>query len=156
MLSWQLKPYSKPYQAPLTHIAYVLQKTFKEDLERLQQQDIITPLGIDEAVEWCNTFVLLHKLNGKVRLCLDPARLNHAFIRPVHRGLTLNDIFPKLNYIQFLSLIYANSWYHNLKLAEISSYFTTFVCQFGRYEYKRLPFNEKLTRYSKVYQMCLV
>ena len=30
------------------------------------------------------------------------ARLNQALIRAVHRGLTLNDIFPKLNNAQYL------------------------------------------------------
>ena len=42
---------SKPYQVPPGCIAYELQKLFKEKLERLQQQDIITPLGIDEMAE---------------------------------------------------------------------------------------------------------
>ena len=32
------------------------------------------------------------------------------------------------------------SGYHNLKLDDISSYLTTFACQFGRYRNKRLPF----------------
>ena len=50
MISLQLKPESKPYQAAPRHIAYALQKPFKDELERLQQQDIITPLGIDETV----------------------------------------------------------------------------------------------------------
>ena len=31
--SLQLKPYSKPYQAPPRHVAYALQKPFKEELE---------------------------------------------------------------------------------------------------------------------------
>ena len=52
----------------------------------------IVPLGMDETLEWCNSFVLVPKVNGKVRLCLDPARLNKSLIRPVHRGPTLNDI----------------------------------------------------------------
>ena len=56
--------------------------------------DIITPLGVDEMAEWCNSFVLVPKANGKVRLCLDPARLNEVLIRPFHRGPTLNDILP--------------------------------------------------------------
>ena len=97
---------------------------FKEELERFQQQAIITPLGIDEMTEWCNIFVLIPKPNGKVRLCLDPARLNQVLMRASHRGLTL-------------------ACYHNLKR---SSYFTTFTCQFARYRYKRLPFGEALTR----------
>ena len=92
--------------------------------------DIITPLGIDETMEWCNTFGLVYKANGKVRLCLDPARLNQALIRPVHWGPTLNDILPKLNNVQYMSIIDASSGYHNLKLDKQSSYLTTFSCPF--------------------------
>ena len=68
----QLKPDSKLYQAPPRCVAYVLQKPFKEELECLQEMDIITPLGVDEMAERCNSFVLVPKANGKVTLCLDP------------------------------------------------------------------------------------
>ena len=80
------------------------------------------------------------KPNGKVRLCLDPGRLNQLLKGLVHRGPTCNDIFPKLNNVQYLSLTDVCSWYHNLKLDERPSYFTTFACQFGRFRYRRLPF----------------
>ena len=98
------------------------------------------PLGVDEMVEWCNSFVLVCKVNGKVRLCLDPARLNQALIRPVHRDPTLNDILPRLNNVKYMSIIEASSGYHNLQLDTKSSYLTTFPCPFGRYQYKHLPF----------------
>ena len=90
---------------------------------------------IDETLEWCNSFVLVPKANSKVRLCLDPVQLNQALIRPVHRGLTLNDILPQLNNVQYMSIINTSSGYHNLKLDKKSSYLT-----FGRYWYKHLPF----------------
>ena len=102
--------------------------------------DIITPLRVDKTLEWCNSFVLVPKAYGKVRLCLDPAWLNQALIRPVHRGLTLNDILPKLNNVQYMSIIDASSGYHNLKLDKQLTYLTTFSCPFGRYQYKCLPF----------------
>ena len=70
--SLQLKPDSKPYQAPPRCIAYALQKPFKEELEHLQELDITVPLGVDKMAEWCNSFVLVPKANGKVQLCLDP------------------------------------------------------------------------------------
>ena len=79
-----------------------------------------------------NTFVLVPRSNGKVRLCLDPVRLNKAPIQPVHRGPTLNDIFLKLNNVKYLPVIDTGSGYHNFKLDERSSYFTTFACQFSR------------------------
>ena len=125
---------------PLRHIAYAPQKPYKEELQYLQQQDIITPLSINETDELCNSFILVPNPNGKVMFCLDPARLNQALIKPVHRGSTLSDVFPRLNYVQYLSLVDASSGNHNLKLDERSSYFTTFAYQFGRYRYKRLPF----------------
>ena len=39
-----------------------------------------------------------------------------------------------------MSIISANSGYHNLKLDKQSSYLTTFSCPFGRYQYKQLLF----------------
>ena len=78
-------------------MAYELQKTFTEELDHLQKQDVITTLGVDETAEWCNSFVLVSRTNGKVKLCLDPVRLNQALIRPIHRGPTLNNILLKFN-----------------------------------------------------------
>ena len=138
--SLQFKPDSKQYQVPPSHTAYALQKPFKEELEHLQGMDIITHLGIDEMAEWCNRFVLVPKANGKVWLCLDPARLNQALIRLIHRGPTLNDILLRLNNVQYMSIMDASSGYHNLKLDIQSSYLTTFACQFGRYRHKCVPF----------------
>ena len=137
--SLQLKPDSKPYQVPPRQVAYALQKLFKEEIEHLQELDIIVPLGIDEMAEWCNSFVLVPKANAKVWLCLDPVWLNQALIRLIHRVPTLNDILPKLNNVQYMSIINASLGYHNLKLDKQSSYLTTFACLFGRYRYKHLP-----------------
>ena len=131
--SLQLKPNNKLHQVPPRHVAYALQKPFKEELEWLQKMDIITPLGVDETVEWCNSFVLVSIANGKVMLCLDLERQNQALIRPIHRGPMLNDILPKLNNVQYMSIIDVSSGYHNLQLDTKYSYLTTFVCPFGRY-----------------------
>ena len=102
--------------------------------------DIISPLGVDKTSEWCNSFVSVPKANNKVSLCLDTVQLNQALIRPVHRGPTLNDILPRLNNVQYMSINNMSSGYHNLKLDVQSSYLTTFSCPFGRYQYKHLPF----------------
>ena len=125
---------------PPRQVAYALQKPFKEELEHLQQMDIITPLRVDETAECCNSFLLVPKTNGKVRLCLDLVWFNQALIRPIHRGPTLNDILPRLNNVQYMSIINVSSGYHNLWLDMQSSYLTTFSYPFGRFWYKHLPF----------------
>ena len=63
-------------------------------------------------------------------------RLNKALVRPVHKGPTLNGIFPKCTN---LILTDTSSRYHNLKLHK-KSHITTFAYQFGRYRYVRLLF----------------
>ena len=61
-------------------------------VERLQEQQLLAPLGVDEIAERCNTIVKVHKPNDTVCLCLDLMRLNQALIRPVHRGPTISVI----------------------------------------------------------------
>ena len=94
---------------------------------------MIVPLGLDETSKCCNVFVLEPKANGKGRLFIDPARLNKALIRPVHRGPMLNHILPRLAGVKYLMLGDVSSGYHNLKLDDKSSYLTAFSCLFGRY-----------------------
>ena len=138
--SLQFKPNSKPYQVPPRHVAYGLQQPFKEELKHLQEMDIISPLGVDKMVQWCISFVLAPKADGKVRLCLDPAWLNQTLIRPIHRGLTLNDILSRLKNVKYISISDVGLGYHNLQLDTQLSYLTLFICLFGRYRYKHLPF----------------
>ena len=60
--------------------------------------------------------MLLAKANGKVRVCLDQARLNKVLTRPVPRGSTLNDILLRLAGMKYISLIDESSDYHILQL----------------------------------------
>ena len=136
--SFQVKRDIRPYQVPPRCVAYALQKPFKDELDWLQKYHYTT--RADEMAEWCNSFVLVPKANGKVRLCLDPAQLNQALIRPINRGPTLNSMLSMFNNVKYISIIDASSGYHNLKLDDKSSYLTAFEYQFGRYRYKQLLF----------------
>ena len=73
------------------------------------------------------------KVHGKVKLCLDPARLNNVLIRPVPIGSKLNDVLPRLAGIKYFMFIDVSLGYHNPKLNEKSSYLTIPFCPFDRY-----------------------
>ena len=47
-------------------VAHALQESLKEEMENWQKQQIIVSLGVDETSEWCISFVLVPKANGKV------------------------------------------------------------------------------------------
>ena len=92
----KVKKGSHLYQVPPRRVAYALEKPLKEKLEWLQTQRISIPLGADKIYEWCNSFILVPKANGKLKLCLDLVQINEALIRPIHMGPVLNDILLRL------------------------------------------------------------
>ena len=67
----QFKEDVKPYQVPLRCITYALQEPFRKELEKLQDQQILAPLVVDETAEWCNSFVIVCILKSTVCLFLD-------------------------------------------------------------------------------------
>ena len=135
-----LKEGVTPYQAPPRRVAYSMQDPLKEELDRLVKENILVKLDADTKSEWCNSFVCRPKPAGGIRLCLDPAKLNAAIIRPVHRSKTMDDIKPKLEGAQYFSILDLKSGFWNLELDYESSLKTTFATMHGRYRYTRLPF----------------
>ena len=128
----QVREDSCLYQVQSRRVAYALQEPIREELDRLQKRKEMVLLDVDEISEWCKSFLLVLKANCKVKLCLNQARLNKVLIRPIHRGLTLNDILPSLAGINYLMLIDGSPGYHNINLDEQPSYLTNFSCPFGR------------------------
>ena len=77
-------------------MANAFKEVFKKELDCLQQQ-IIVPWGKDETCRGAH-FLLLSKPNDSLSLSFDRARFNQAFIIPVYRGPTINDVFPGLTH----------------------------------------------------------
>ena len=106
---WHIQAAGERGQQPISslprRVVYALQEPIKEELERLKRKQQIVPIDIDKMSEWCNSIVLVPKANSKVRLCLDPARLTKVLIWPMHKGLTLNDILPRIADVKYLTLI---------------------------------------------------
>ena len=87
-----------------------------------------------------NSLVYRRKLNGKLRICLDPKDLNKAIFREHHMIPTLEEILPKLSGAKYFSIVDAKCGYWNVVLDQESSYITTFNLPFGRYRFLLVPF----------------
>ena len=73
-----------PVQKPPRRVPIVLKDKFKQELDAMEAQGIISKYdGCDISPEWLNRFFIVKKPNGSLRVCLDPTDLNKEIIRPV-------------------------------------------------------------------------
>ena len=62
-------------------VAILLLKAVEHELQRIEQLLVIK---LKEPTEWCAGMVLVPKVNGKVRICIDLTNLNKSVKREHH------------------------------------------------------------------------
>ena len=68
-----VKPHSTPVQKPLRWVAIAMRDKFKQELDSMEAQGIISKYdGHNATPEWLNSFVIVNKPNGSLCICLDP------------------------------------------------------------------------------------
>ena len=80
--------------------------------------------------EWVSQMV--HKPNGKLRICIDPQPLNAALKREHYRLSVLDDVLPKLRDAKIFSKLDLKKAYWHVLLDEASSKLTTMITPFDR------------------------
>ena len=91
-----------------------------------------------QPTEWISSLVAVQK-PGKLRVCIDPRYLNRAIKRPKYEMPTVDEVLPKLSKAKVFTLLHAKDGFHQVKLDNESSLFTTFWTPFGRYHYLPMP-----------------
>ena len=54
--------------------------------------------------EWLNSFVIVKKSNGSLRICLDLIDLNKDIIRPICNSQTMDDVVHRLKGAKFFAV----------------------------------------------------
>ncbi len=138
----QIDPSAKPVVHPTRRVPVALRDRLKQELDRTQEQSIITQ--VTEPTDWVNSIVIVEEpQTGKLRICLDPHDLNKAILRPYYPMRSLEDILPELAGSQYYTKLDTRSAYWTCKLSDESSFLTTFNSPYGRYRYLRLPYGLK-------------
>ena len=119
-------------------VPFALYDKFKGELERMENLGVIRK--VEKPTEWVNSFVLVTKPNGKLRVCLDPRSLNDAIKREHFKLPTREEIAAKFADGKVFSKLDASTGFWQMRLNEKSSEMCTFNTPFGRYQYLRLPF----------------
>lgn len=77
---------------------------------------------------------------NKVRICLDPGDLNKAILREHYPMKTLKEIAQRLHGTKWFTTLDATSGYWKIELDDKSSKLCTMIKPYGRYRFKRMPF----------------
>ena len=57
---------------PSRNLPISLQKPVKQELDTLVKRGVL--ITVDEPIPWVSQMAVVHKQNGKLRLCIDPNR----------------------------------------------------------------------------------
>ncbi|GKT36235.1 hypothetical protein ADUPG1_003130, partial [Aduncisulcus paluster] len=126
---------SEPYRRIRRDWAHEIYK----QLVDMEKKKVIRP----STTEYHCATVIVPKKNGKLRLCVAYRPLNK-----VTKGMgqvlpVIDDLFQLLGGTKYYAVLDLTSGYWQLEVEESSKKFTSFVTQFGQYEFNRLPFGLK-------------
>lgn len=131
----------KPVTQQHRRVPFHVRKQTETELKRLQDLDIIEPVG-KEPTPWVSPIQVVKKpkQEGQVRICVDMRAVNKSILRERHITPTIDDIITDLTGSTIFSKLDLNSGYHQIELAPESRYLTVFTTHAGLFRYKRLNF----------------
>lgn len=133
---------TKPVFRPKRPVAYAALTQVEEELNRLQNLDIISPVDYSE---WAAPIVATKKANGSIRICgdystgLNDALQPHQFPLP-----TPDEIFSRLANSKIFSVIDLSDAFLQVEVHENSRKYLTINTHKGLFSYNRLPFGIKV------------
>ena len=67
---------NEPVQKPACRVPVAMKEKFKKELHSMVKAGIISKLDRNTPTPWLNSYVIVKKPNGSLRICLDPTDLN--------------------------------------------------------------------------------
>ena len=133
-------PAVPPRVNPPRKTPIALKYAIRSSLDSIVEADVIRKVHENEPTEWVSSLAYAKKINGSLRICLDPKFLNQALKRPHHNIPTLEELNHKFTGARYFSKLDARAGYWGVQLHKYSQLLTTFQSPYGRYAFKRLPF----------------
>ena len=107
---------NEPVQKPAHRVPVVMKDKFKWELESTEKVGIISRLDRNTPTPWLNSYVIVKKPNGSLRICLDPTDLNKYIAHPVCNSRTLDDVSQQLKDAKYFN-VFATKGFSHLPLS---------------------------------------
>ena len=137
-----------PVVAPPRRVPASLKGQLKQELDRLQEIGVITP--VDEPTQWVSGLAVAVKKTGALRICLDPRPLNTALRRERYQLPVLEDILPELSEARIFSTVDLKSGYWHCVLARECGALATFATPYGSHFKSRREPGEATAKMSRL------
>ena len=133
----------------------MIREQFKNELDNIVSQGILTKLddANKNAPEWLNSFVIVKKLNGNLRICLDPTDLNPYIVRPVRNARTLDEIINLLKDAVHFTVFNSTKGFFHVPMDEASKLLTAMLTPVGIYLYNVLAMG--LSNATDIFESCM-
>lgn len=136
-----LKENVQPVFKPKRPVAYAMQHLVEEELQRLQNIGVITPITCSD---WAAPIVVTRKANGEIRICADYSTgLNKALESHQYPLPLPQDIFAKLAGATVFSHIDLADAFFQVPIDENSDHLLVINTHLGLFKYNRLNFGVK-------------
>ena len=98
---------------------------------------------VDTPTDWCSGMIVVPKPDGRIRICVDFAKLNESVLRETYHLPKIDNLLAQIKESKFFSKLDCNSVFWQEKLDPDSRLLTTFITPFGRFCFNRMPFGIK-------------
>ena len=143
-----------PVQKPPRKVPLAMKEKFKKELDSMEAQGIISKFdGRDMSPEWLNSFIIVKKPNGSLRICLDLTDLNKEIVRPVCNTQTMDDIVEKLKGARYFAVFDTSKGFFHVPLDQESKMLTAMLTPFGIYVYNVLAMG--LSNATDLFETCI-
>ena len=135
-----LKSDAVPYA---THVPIPVPIHWKEqvraDLLRDVENGVIEEVPVGDPVVWCSQMIVTAKKDGRPRRTVDLQKLNAQCLRETHHCQSPFRLACLVPPNTKKTVVDATDGYHAIELDEESKPLTTFITEWGRFRYRRLP-----------------
>jgi hypothetical protein len=138
----QIKTYpgAKPVRQRLRPIHPRKAAAIKLEVEKLLKAGFIYPVAL---TEWVSNPVPIDKKGGSIRVCVDYRDINKACPKDNFPTPFIDQIVDDCAGSEIFSLMDGFSGYNQINIAPEDQHKTTFICPWGTFAYRKLPFGLK-------------
>ena len=141
-------------QKPPRRVPIAIKDKFKQELDVMEAQGIILKYdGRDISPEWLNSFVIVKKPNGSLRICLNLMDLNKDIIRSICNSQTMDDVVHKLKGAKFFAVFDTSKGFFHVPQDQESKLLTAMLTPFVIYVYNVLAVG--LSNATDLFETCI-